>query len=107
MLELDLDLDMDDSVIVPTPVSRLSRPARPTRRGIRHKDSSSEEEVSPSFVPEVTGTIGARSQRASKTAALTKMTANRAMRISQEDAERQESEVTSEEDSSESDQPYE
>ncbi|CBI38660.3 hypothetical protein VitviT2T_024458 [Vitis vinifera] len=104
-LELDLNFDVDDSMeIQPTPVSRSSRPAR-TRQGVRNQESSSEEELSPtSFVPQVTGTINTRSQRASKIAALTKMTANRAVRISKEDDEEQGSAVTSQEDSDESDQ---
>lgn len=104
-LELDLNFDVDDSMeIQPTPVSRSSRPAR-TRQGVRNQESSSEEELSPtSFVPKVTGTINTRSQRASKIAALTKMTANRAVRISNEDDEEQGSAVTSQEDSDESDQ---
>ncbi|KAL6320258.1 hypothetical protein AAG906_005334 [Vitis piasezkii] len=104
-LELDLNFDVDDSMeIQPTPVSRSSRPAR-TRQGVRNQESSSEEELSPtSFVPQVTGTINTRSQRASKIAALTKMTANRAVRISNEDDEEQGSAVTSQEDSDESDQ---
>ncbi|KAL6337998.1 hypothetical protein AAG906_007804 [Vitis piasezkii] len=104
-LELDLNFDVDDSMeIQPTPVSRSSRPAR-TRQGVRNQESSSEEELSPtSFVPKVTGAINTRSQRASKIAALTKMTANRAVRISEEDDEEQGSAVISQEDSDESDQ---
>ncbi|KAL6337964.1 hypothetical protein AAG906_005933 [Vitis piasezkii] len=104
-LELDLNFDVDDSMeIQPTPVSCSSRPAR-TRRGVRNQESSSEEELSPtSFVPKVTGAINTRSQRASKIAALTKMTANRAVRISEEDDEEQGSAVISQEDSDESDQ---
>ena len=95
-LELDLNFDVDDSMeIQPTLVSCSSRPAR-TRRGVRNQESSSKEELSPtSFVPKVTGAINTRSQRASKIAALTKMTANRAVRISEEDDEEQGSTVIS------------
>lgn len=103
-LELDLNFDVDDSMeIQPTPVSCSSRPAR-TRRGVRNQESSSEELSPTSFVPKVTGAINTRSQRASKIAAPTKMTANRAVRISEEDDEEQGSAVISQEDSDESDQ---
>ncbi|KAJ9697279.1 hypothetical protein PVL29_009184 [Vitis rotundifolia] len=103
-LELDLNFDLDDSMeIQPTPVSCSSRPAR-TRRGVRNLESSSEELSPTSFVPKVTSAINTRSQRASKIAALTKMTANRAVRISEEDDEEQGSAVISQEDSDESDQ---
>ena len=71
---------------------------------MRRDEVSSDEEVSPtSVVPTVPGTISMRSQRASKTAALTKMTVSRSVRVDSADDEEEEgSEVTSEEDSDES-----
>ncbi|XP_050270046.1 uncharacterized protein LOC126714094 isoform X1 [Quercus robur] len=105
-LELDFNLDTNGSVeMLQTPAPRSSRPPR-SRRRVRLEEVSSDEEVSPSsVVPTVPGTISMRSQRASKTAALTKMTATRSMRIdSYDDEEEEGSEVTSEEDSDESDE---
>lgn len=56
------------------------------------------------FVLEVLGTINTCSQRARKIIALTKMTANRVVRINEEDNEDQQGlAVTSQEDSDESD----
>ena len=73
-----------------TPAPRSSRPPR-SRRRVRLEEVSSDEEVSPtSVVPTVPGTISMRSQRASKTAALTKMTATRSMRIDSYDDEEEE-----------------
>ena len=105
-LELDFNLDTNGSVeMLQTPAPRSSRPPR-SRRRVRLEEVSSDDEVSPtSVVPTVPGTISMRSQRASKTAALTKMTATRSMRIdSYDDEEEEGSEVTSEEDSDESDE---
>ncbi|KAJ7964465.1 Condensin complex subunit 3 like [Quillaja saponaria] len=79
-----------------------TRPTHSTRR-VRLEQDSSDEEVSPtSVVPLVHGTVNSRSQRASKTAALTKMTATKATTID-EDHEEEDSEVTSEDTSDESD----
>lgn len=101
---MNLDVNESMEIIQPTPVSRSSRPAR-TRRVARHQDSSSEEELAPtSFVPKVTDSTATRSQRASKIAAMTKMTASRAVGISEEVDEEDGSEVTSQEDSDESDE---
>ncbi|XP_058187626.1 uncharacterized protein LOC131304416 [Rhododendron vialii] len=113
-LELDLDLNPNDSTeMPPTPAPRSTKPARPRRRA-RHQDESSSDEssthsVAPTPNPGVTST---RSQRVSKTAALTKMTtAHRAVKFNdyiEEDGEEEEgSEVTSDEDSGESDQSSE
>lgn len=103
-LELDFNLDIDGSVtMLQTPAPRSTRPPR-SRRRVRRDEVSSDEEVSPtSVVPTVPGTISMRSQRASKTAALTKMTVSRSVRVDSADDEEEEgSEVTSEEDSDES-----
>ncbi|XP_028059947.1 condensin complex subunit 3-like [Camellia sinensis] len=105
-LELDLNLDLDNSTeVAPTPAPRSTRPPR-SRRRVRHEESSSDDENShASVAPTNPGIMSTRSQRASKTAALTKMTANRAMKIN--DLDEEASEVTSEEDSGESDQSSE
>ncbi|GAV60482.1 Cnd3 domain-containing protein [Cephalotus follicularis] len=100
-LELDIKLDANESVAVPqTPAPCSARPSR-ARRKARHEDCSSDEENSSTSVQSVVhtapGTINTRSQRASKTAAITKMTANRSSRIEEdEDEEEDGSEVTSE-----------
>ncbi|KAG6659972.1 hypothetical protein CIPAW_03G073200 [Carya illinoinensis] len=97
---LDLDLNLDVAVSMPqTPAPRSTRPSR-SRRRIRLEEASSDEEVLSSSVPTVAATISTRSQRASKTAALTKITASRSIRMNADDEEG--SEVTSEEDSDES-----
>ncbi|KAB1211329.1 Condensin complex subunit 3 [Morella rubra] len=104
-LDLDFNLDIDGSVGMPqTPAPRSTRAPR-SRRRVRVEEASSDEEVSPdSMVPTVAGTIGTRSQRASKTAALSKMTASTSIMIGEDDDGEEGSEVTSEEDSDESDQ---
>ncbi|KAK9272196.1 hypothetical protein L1049_002567 [Liquidambar formosana] len=104
-LELDLNLNLDGSMAMPsTPGPHSTRPTR-SRRRVRHEETSSDEEISPtSVVPNIPGTLSTRSQRASKTAALTKMTTNRAIRINEDDEGEEGSEVTSQEDSDESDQ---
>ncbi|XP_059623216.1 uncharacterized protein LOC132266380 [Cornus florida] len=107
-MELNLNLDANESTeMPPTPAPRSTRPTRARRRA-RQDESSSDDENSPtSVVPTNPGTMSIRSQRASKTAALTKMTANRDVRIDDSDEEEEGSEVTSEEDSDESDQAIE
>jgi len=105
-LDLEFNLDSVGSVAIPqTPVPRSTRPPR-SRRRVKLEDASSDEEVSPtSVVPSIPSTLGMRSQRASKTAALTKMIASSSIKIDENDDEEEEgSEVTSEEDSEESDQ---
>ncbi|KAK4776536.1 hypothetical protein SAY86_005224 [Trapa natans] len=75
-LGIEYELDASRPMGVPqTPVPGSMRPTR-TRRRVRRDDSSSEEETetSPTSVaPSVPVTVSARSQRASKTAALTRM----------------------------------
>ncbi|KAM1061153.1 hypothetical protein FF1_025679 [Malus domestica] len=105
-LELDFNLDFNVSVEMPqTPAPRSTKPARSRRRVALEEASSDDEDSSPtSVVPNNLVTISARSQRASKTAALSKMTANKALRIDEDDEEEEEgSEVTSDEDSDGSD----
>ncbi|KAF7129005.1 hypothetical protein RHSIM_Rhsim10G0178300 [Rhododendron simsii] len=110
-LELDLDLNQNDSTeMPPTPAPRSTKAARPRRRARQQDESSSDESSTHSVAPTPNpGVTSTRSQRASKTAALTKMTtANRAVKSNdyiEEDGEEEEgSEVTSDEDSGESDQ---
>ncbi|KAI9396155.1 hypothetical protein POPTR_004G085500v4 [Populus trichocarpa] len=102
-LEVDINLDVDSPAAMPqTPAPPQStRPSR-TRRQARHEDSSDEEASPTTVVQTAPRTIGSRSQRASKTAALTKMTANLAARIVEIDDEEEGSEMTSEEDSDDS-----
>ena len=104
-LDLEFNLDVDGSTTVPqTPAPCSTVPSR-LRRQVRHEEVSSDEENSPAFVksvvPTIPGTQGPRSQRASKTAAMTKITASKAVRIEEDSDE--DSDVTSE-DSHESDE---
>ncbi|XP_048230937.1 condensin complex subunit 3 isoform X2 [Ricinus communis] len=105
-LELDLKLDIASSAAMPqTPaLSRSSKLTRARRRVSREGETSSDdEETSPTTV--VQTSVASRSQRASKTAALNKLTANRVVRIEECDDEVEEaSEVTSGEDSDGSEQ---
>lgn len=109
-LELEFNLDVDGSTAVPqTPAPCSARPNR-SRRRVRREEVSSDEENSPpcvkSVVPSNGGTIGPRSQRASKTAAMTKITRSKAVRIEEEgfhEDDDEDSEVTAE-DSDESDE---
>lgn len=97
-LGIDFKLDASGPVAVPqTPVLGSARPSRSTRR-VRREESSSDEELaaSPSDVATaVAATVSTRSQRASKTAALTRM-ARKNVSIDEEDEDGV-SEVTSEE----------
>lgn len=76
---------------------------------MRREEVSSDEENSPpcvkSVIPSNGGTIGPRSQRASKTAAMTKITRSKAVRTEEgfHEDDDEESEVTAE-DSDESDE---
>ncbi|XP_052197857.1 uncharacterized protein LOC127804849 isoform X1 [Diospyros lotus] len=101
-LELDFKLEHDDfTEILPTPAPRSARPAR-SRRRVRHEESSSDDESSPTpVVPVNPGMASTRSQRLSKTAALRKITASRDVKINDDISEEDASEVTSEEESSE------
>lgn len=103
-LEVDINLDVDSPAAMPqTPAPPQStRPSR-TRRQARHEDSSDEEASPTTVVQTAPRTIGSRSQRASKTAALSKMTATVAARIVEiDDEEEGGSDMTSEEDSDDS-----
>lgn len=101
-LEPDFNLDFDVSVEMPqTPAPRSTKPTRSRKRVTLEESSSDDEDSSPtSVVPNNLGTISARSQRASKTAALSKMTTNEALNIDEDDEEEEGSEVTSDEDGS-------
>ncbi|GAB4855227.1 hypothetical protein Ancab_023852 [Ancistrocladus abbreviatus] len=96
---------IDNSMEVPpTPAMRSTHTTRPRRR-VRHDETSSDEDVSPtSVVPQAVGLSSARSQRASKTAALTKMTASKAATVGDDIEEEEGSELTSEEEFD--DEPY-
>ncbi|XP_010271343.1 PREDICTED: condensin complex subunit 3 [Nelumbo nucifera] len=103
-LELDSNISMDVSTTMPpTPAPRSVRSIR-LRRQARQESSSDEGETSPtSVVPPTPSMLSTRSQRASKTAALDKITAKRNVRIEETDDENDAvSDVTSEEDSSDS-----
>lgn len=104
---MDFNLDVSGSFeMLQTPAPQSTKSTR-TRRRVRHQEASSDEESSSaaSVVPSVTATLSHRSQRASKTAALTKMTAKESLRINEEDdGEQEDSELTSEDDDDESDQ---
>ncbi|XP_050228853.1 uncharacterized protein LOC126678036 [Mercurialis annua] len=104
-LELNLDIDSSSSSILQTPAPiRPSRPTRARRRARSEDETSSDEDTSTTCVAQATqATVGTRSQRASKSAALTKITANRVVRIAECDDEEEDSEVTSEDNSDETD----
>ncbi|GLU10649.1 hypothetical protein SLE2022_274350 [Rubroshorea leprosula] len=108
-LDLEPNLDLNVPAAVPqTPVPHSTRPTR-SRRRERREDVSSDEENSPTSAQSLARTnpasVGPRSQRASKTAALTKITtARKPARIDEDDEEEDsESDVTSH-DSDDSDQ---
>lgn len=62
----------------PTPAPQSTRRARPRRRARDEEESSSNDELSPTSVVSTNlAAMSTRSQRASKTVALTRMTANR------------------------------
>ncbi|KAL8142120.1 hypothetical protein V2J09_015152 [Rumex salicifolius] len=106
---LDLEnpgIDNFEDVVQPTPAPRSTRPTQ-SRRRVRREEASSDEESSPtSVVPMVPPPSSVRSQRASKTAALTKLTAQksatRAVIEEEEDlelsSEEENSDVTSEDE---------
>ncbi|KAK6154122.1 hypothetical protein DH2020_013761 [Rehmannia glutinosa] len=108
MLELSINLDDDEGdcmEVAPTPAPQSMRRNRARRRTRKEEESSSEDEISPtSVVP--SAVANSRSQRASKTAAMTRMTAKTTIRIDEDDDADTEddenaagSEVTSEDDS--------
>jgi len=95
-LELDCDLDLDGPVSMPqTPAAPLTRPTR-TRRRVRIEEESSDEEL-PSVVPTTHHTVKSRSERASKTAAINKMSsARRSLKVDEMDElEEEDYDVTS------------
>ncbi|CAI9763484.1 unnamed protein product [Fraxinus pennsylvanica] len=103
-LELEINLEEDDTMEVPlTPAVQSTRPGRARRRARVEEESSSDDELSPTSVaPTNPAVMSTRSQRASKTAALTKMTAKQTVKIDENDETDDDdsgSEVTSEDDS--------
>ncbi|KAL6537705.1 hypothetical protein OROHE_012332 [Orobanche hederae] len=89
-LELEINLDDDGDcmeVQPPTPAPQSMRRNRPRRRARDEKDetSSSSDEISPTSVAPVV--INSRSQRASKTAAMMKMTTKSTIRIDEDDCD--------------------
>ncbi|KAL6223593.1 hypothetical protein ACLB2K_006976 [Fragaria x ananassa] len=104
-LALEFNLESHISAEMPqTPATRSSRPTR-SRRRIRQEEESSDEDSSPTSVaPNSVGAMSSRSQRVSKTAALSKITtAIRAPTIAEDDEEEESSGVTSDDDSDGSD----
>ncbi|OIT00996.1 PREDICTED: condensin complex subunit 3 [Nicotiana attenuata] len=104
-LDLDIVLDEDDSMeVLPTPAPKSTRPTRARRRAKEAIESSSDEEFPLSAVPTNPAVTSARSQRASKTAALSKMAVKTIVKIDEYDDEEDEeadsqSDVTSDDDS--------
>ncbi|XP_073310091.1 uncharacterized protein [Primulina huaijiensis] len=106
-LELEMNLDEGESIVMPpTPAPQSTRRSRPRRRARDAEESSSNDELSPTSVVSTNlAAMSTRSQRASKTVALTRMTANRTRTIdedgdfdTEESDEAAGSEVTSEDD---------
>lgn len=105
-LELDVNLDADISTTLPpTPAPRSTR-APPSRRRAKGREvSSDDEETSPvSVVPITPRLVSGRSQRISKTIAMSRMASRRSAPVSDDD---EESNVTSEEGSEESSDGFE
>lgn len=106
-LDLDIVLDEDESMeVLPTPAPKSTRTTRTRRRAKEVEESSSDEELSQSVVPTHPVVTSTRSQRASKTAALSKMTVKSTIKIDEYDDEEDDddeadsqSEVTSDDDS--------
>ncbi|KAL0381088.1 UNVERIFIED_CONTAM: hypothetical protein Sangu_0173100 [Sesamum angustifolium] len=103
-LELAIKLDDGDCMEVPlTPAPHLTRQSRARRRA-KDEESSSDDELSPTSVVPSNPPVS-RSQRASKTAALSRMTAKTSIRIDEDDDEDEDDEddagleVTSDDDS--------
>ncbi|XP_022939041.1 condensin complex subunit 3-like [Cucurbita moschata] len=103
-----LKLEFNFEAEVPqTPVPCSTRPTR-SRRRVRQESSSSDEAMSPTSVPNLVGTISTRSQRASKTVALTRITKsalkiNDAVNEEEEDEDDDEDDDEDEDDNSDSD----
>lgn len=74
-LEVEESLDADSlTTELQTPAPRSTKPTRARRRVRTEEVSSDESETSPAAVPATPTVLSTRSQRASKTAALNKMT---------------------------------
>ncbi|KAL9230904.1 hypothetical protein vseg_006195 [Gypsophila vaccaria] len=104
-LGVEYNIDEGHSIDVPpTPATHISQPAR-SRRRARRDESSSDEEGSPMSVVPAVVMSSTRSQRASKTAALTKITASKAASAAHiDDIEEEEgSDLTSEDEPDDSD----
>lgn len=100
-LDGSLKMDICSTVPPPTPAPRSTR-AAPTRRRVRHEASSSEDDQGASSVPVVPMTpsmVSTRSQRASKTAAMSKMATKTTIEFSDEGEIAEESDMTSEDTS--------
>ncbi|XP_054789986.1 uncharacterized protein LOC129295485 [Prosopis cineraria] len=99
-LEVEFDLDLVGPVAMPqTPATRPTRGTRSRRKvRIEHDSSEDDEEFSPASEVSITAhhPVNSRSQRASKTAALTKMSASVIEDHEIEDEVGEESDVTSE-----------
>jgi len=104
-LGLDVNLRMDtvSTVLPPTPAPRSTRAAS-TRRRVRRETSSDEDDKeeasSVPAVPMTPSLVNARSQRQSKTVAMSKMTTKTTIEFSDEEVG-EESDVTSEDSSDE------
>lgn len=90
--------------VLPTPAPKSARPTRTRRRAKEAIESSSDEEFPLSAVPTNPAVTSTRSQRASKTAALSKMAVKTIVKIDEYDDEEDEeadsqSDVTSDDDS--------
>ncbi|MED6121997.1 hypothetical protein PIB30_035535 [Stylosanthes scabra] len=100
-LEIEFNLDLDGSVAMPqTPAVGLPR-TRGSRRRVRVEDDSSDDENSPASTVPASATqqsVRSRSQRASKTVAMSKISATKSVRIDdiEEQEEEDDSDVTSE-----------
>eukprot|EP00268_Persea_americana_P004211 TRINITY_DN11330_c0_g3_i2.p1 TRINITY_DN11330_c0_g3~~TRINITY_DN11330_c0_g3_i2.p1 ORF type:complete len:436 (+),score=102.06 TRINITY_DN11330_c0_g3_i2:592-1899(+) len=99
-LELDVNLDTDISTTLPpTPAPRSTRAPPTKKRAKRREVSSDDEETSPvSVVPMTPSLVSGRSQRASKTAAMTRIASRRSAPCADDNDDEEESDVTSEEE---------
>ncbi|XP_021891409.1 condensin complex subunit 3 isoform X2 [Carica papaya] len=97
-VDFKLDVESTPPAVPETPAARSTRQTR-SRRPMKHEETSSDEEDSPATVQFAAATTPGiamtRSQRASKTAALSRMTSSRAVEIDEEEEEEEGSEVTS------------
>ncbi|CAN4126860.1 unnamed protein product [Withania somnifera] len=92
-LDLDIILDEDEPMeVLLTPAPKSTRTIRTRRRVKEAEESSSDEELTQSVVPTRPVVTGSRSQRASKIAALSKMTVKTTTKIDEYDDEEDEEE---------------